>query len=505
MTNLNLSHLIKPLVIFEMANNHMGDFEHGLNIIKAYGALKRNYETQLDFAFKFQYRDLDTFIHRAHKGSSLKYIKRFEQTRLTDTEWRALNSELDEYGFIRICTPFDEKSVKKVVRDEFDVIKIASCSFTDWPLLEEVSKANKPVIASVAGCSDDDISNVAAFFAHRDIEAALLYCVGMYPTSADNLNVAMIQELKRRYPHLTIGFSTHEDPSETAAVAVAVGAGARIFEKHVALPTENYEQNLYSTDLKQTEAWLESLTKALTVYGTVEGRRLNLDEENKSLRPLKRGVFLKNDAPSGTVIGEDEFYFAIPAQEDALVANDISKFKQIELIEPIAQDEALPYARMKIHDERQKVLNIRNKIRQLVSENSLIIPQKARLEISHHYGLDEFDCTGLCMVTILNNANYCKKLLFLFPGQSHPEQFHKIKHETFIVLSGQVCLILDDTETLLNVGDVVQINPGQRHAFSSTTGAVIEEISTQSTSDDSYYTDEKINKTEKRKSYVEMI
>ena len=40
------------------------------------------------------------------------------------------------------------------------------------------------------------------------------------------------------------------------------------------------------------------------------------------------------------------------------------------------------------------------------------------------------------MITVVNKQ-YCEESLILLPGQSHPEQFHKIKEETFHVLWGK--------------------------------------------------------------------
>ncbi len=74
---------MKPLFIFEMANNHMGDLEHGLRVIRDFAAVKEQYE-EFDFAFKFQFRNIDTFIHPDYKDRmDLKYVKRFTETRLT--------------------------------------------------------------------------------------------------------------------------------------------------------------------------------------------------------------------------------------------------------------------------------------------------------------------------------------------------------------------------------------------------------------------------------------
>ena len=107
------NHFEQPLFIFEMANNHMGSLEHGLNMISAFADAARPFPFQ--FAFKFQFRDLDTFIHPDFKSRlDLKNVKRFSETRLTKEQFQLLKNSLDANGFISICTPFDEPSVDRI-------------------------------------------------------------------------------------------------------------------------------------------------------------------------------------------------------------------------------------------------------------------------------------------------------------------------------------------------------------------------------------------------------
>ena len=51
----------KALFVFEMANNHMGNVEHGLKIIRKLHEVSSRFD--FNFGVKLQYRDLDTFIH----------------------------------------------------------------------------------------------------------------------------------------------------------------------------------------------------------------------------------------------------------------------------------------------------------------------------------------------------------------------------------------------------------------------------------------------------------
>ena len=60
-----------------MANNHMGDLDHGLAMINEFGSLVPDYPG-FDFAFKFQFRDIPSFIHPDYRDRmDVKYVKRF--------------------------------------------------------------------------------------------------------------------------------------------------------------------------------------------------------------------------------------------------------------------------------------------------------------------------------------------------------------------------------------------------------------------------------------------
>jgi quercetin dioxygenase-like cupin family protein len=130
-----------------------------------------------------------------------------------------------------------------------------------------------------------------------------------------------------------------------------------------------------------------------------------------------------------------------------------------------------------------------------------VVPKNSELEISHHYGLESFQDFGSVMITVINR-DYCKKLIFLQPNQYHPEMFHKVKDETFFILYGEVNLKLDGKLIVLKEGDSISIPPNSIHGFGSKNGAIIEEVSSNHQSSDSYYLDEKITDNKNRKTIV---
>lgn len=501
MNTQNAATALPPLFVLEMANNHMGSVEHGLRIIREFGAIVRDYP-EFRYAFKLQYRDLDTFVHPAAKGRmEIKYVKRFEETRLTDADFRALVAEMRLQGFIPMCTPFDEISVDRIDAHGIEIIKIPSCSFTDWPLLEKVAAAGKPVVASTAGSALEDIDRVVSFFEHRGLNLSIMHCVGEYPTPAEHFHLNQIDVLRRRYPRIAVGYSTHEAPESTVPIQMAVAKGAALFEKHVGVPTSEWPLNAYSASPAQVRAWLQAAREALLYCGPAEGRVTAGASERESLDSLSRGVYVRADVPAGTTLTDADVFFAFPPEPGQILTSDWSKYRRFVTTAPIAANGALTPANTDSRNLRQQVQEAVHKVKGLLSEGHIVVPGKSDLEISHHYGMEKFDEFGLVMITVVNRE-YCKKLIVMLPGQTHPEQHHLKKEETFMILHGEIDIALDGEMKTYRSGDVVVVARGTRHLFHTRTGVVFEELSSTHFKDDSYYTDPAIHANLHRKTML---
>ena len=501
---------MKPLVIFEMANNHMGSFAHAKSIISKYYRLSEKFRSTIDFAIKFQYRDQKSFIHNSFLNSDDKQIKRFKDTFLQRTIWNKI-LQFSRNKFTLICTPFDEVSVGNVIKDKFDYLKIASCSATDWPLLEAIEKKVKKgrIICSLGGADEDEISTILSFFATRKMNVQFLYCVAKYPSSPSEQNLEYFNHLRNFYGEKIAGISLHENPNEYLSGAIGYSMGARIFEKHIGLPTKSIKNNKYSVNLRQMERWLKYLNMAIEQVGTISNRKLNLSHEKKQLQNFQRGVYLKTkiNKKSNNRITSDNVNFQFPKSKGQLSANQFSMFSDFSTKKDLYGDDQVLIKNLNIQNSRGKIIEIRNKIRDLAARANIIIPKSSRIEVSHHYGLEKFYQYGLSMIEIVN-LSYCKKYLFLLKNQNHPPQYHKKKNETFLILFGTVELVIThnkkEKRIIMKPGHIFTIEPLMIHKFKATSqnGAVIEEISTESIRSDSYYLDKAITKNKNRKSMV---
>lgn len=477
-----------PLFVAEMANNHQGSLEHGKRIVESIARCAAPYAGRFRFAVKFQYRDLDTFIHPHMRGrADVKNIKRFEDTRLSKGEFAELFDCVRRNGLLTMCTPFDEASAARIGAEGFDIIKIASCSFADWPLMEAVAQTGLPVIASAAGSGMETIRNVLSFFQHRRIPICLMHCVGEYPTPNGHLQMNQIDVFRREFPGVPIGFSTHEAPDNLEPVKIAVAKGARIFEKHVGVEAEGVKLNAYSANPEQVAGWLAAAATAFDICGQEEGRYTPQEKEMADLAALRRGVFAKVDLPAGSVLDGNNIYYAFPCQPDQVIAQDMSKYTRFTLTEPLAADAPVMQKQVDIDRSLQRrVVEYVERIAALLKKSNAVVPLDSECELSHHYGIEKFSEVGLVLINCVNRE-YCKKLLVLLPGQTHPLHYHVKKEETFIILHGDLTVTCSDSQRVLGRGDTMTVERGTPHSFSSKTGCVFEEISTTHCSDDSFY------------------
>lgn len=485
--------IYQKLFVLEMANNHQGSVEHGKRVINEMKAVCDDFPFR--FAFKLQYRNLKTFIHPDYRDrEDIKYVKRFRDTELEQSQLLELKQAIDDAGFTSMCTPFDEESVDWIEQHGFDLLKIASCSLTDWPLLERIALSPLPLVASTAGASMEEIENVVQFFLHRGKSLAVMHCVGEYPTPRAHLQLGQIKLLKQRFPELPIGYSTHEAPEESEAVKMAIAAGAELFEKHVGVG----ELNAYSANPAQVRQWLLSAQEGFAMMGLDNTRVPITDTELSTLNSLRRAVFAKKDLEPGQPLNEEDYYLAIPSQPGQLLANDLSKYRHFELTQPVGANQPLLFEGLSVTDTRPKVFAALAKVCTLLRDANITVADGVNCQLSHHYGIDDFEETGATIIDVVNRE-YCKKILVLLPGQQHPVHAHHKKEETFNVLSGEMQLQLGEESKTIKAGEMVTVERGMRHAFSSETGVIFEELSTTHFNDDSYYEDKTINRNSRRK------
>ncbi len=330
------------LFVLEMANNHWGDVSRGMKIIADYAKVVRYNNVRA--AMKFQFRDVDTFIHKDFRHrTDIRYIKKTLDTQLSWSDYQQMVTAVRNSSMISMATPFDETSVEKCVELGIQIIKIASSDIKDWFLIEKIAATKKPVIISTGGSSLRDLDDVVSFFGKRSIPLAINHCVSIYPSEDYELEINQIDFLKARYPDNVIGYSTHEYRDWHDSTLIAYAKGARTFERHVDIEAGGIPVSPYCSLPEQVDAWFKAFAKAEEMCGAPgNAKRVPPEKEVRYLDALVRGVYAKHDLPAGHILTDDSVYLAVPLQKGQISCREMMRGEV--LLQPVAKDGAIAFS-----------------------------------------------------------------------------------------------------------------------------------------------------------------
>jgi len=315
--------IFDELFVLELANNHLGDLQRGLKIISNYAQVVRFNNVRA--AIKLQLRDVDSFIHKDFRHrEDVRYIKKTLDTRLRPEDFATMVQAIREASCISMATPFDENSVDFCCKLGIPILKIASSDCNDWILIEKIAKTKKPVIVSTGGSSLKDIDDLVTFFDNRHIPLAINHCVSLYPSEDCDLELNQIDFLRNRYPNHTIGFSTHEYQDWSSSMLMAYAKGARTFERHVDIQTEDMAVSPYCSVPEQIDTWFKAFHRAKRMCGAPgTQKRLPPQKEISYLDSLVRGVYARHDLPVGYVLQDADVYLAVPLQQGQISCREL--------------------------------------------------------------------------------------------------------------------------------------------------------------------------------------
>jgi N-acetylneuraminate synthase len=255
------------------------------------------------------------------------------------------------------------------------------------------------------------------------------------------------------------------------------------------VPTDDIKLNDYSMNPEQAERWVAATKRAAAISGENGSKHIS-QAEMDSLQSLRRGVYATRAIKKGDAISDADVFFAMPCQDGQLSSGE---FGQVRANITASQDypAGAAIAEHANADPISQLRGILHDAKGQIFEAGIVLGDDYTIEVSHHYGLEQFRQTG-CIIVNLINREYCEKLLIVLPSQSHPMHAHKKKEETFRVLWGDLEIDLNGNRLQLEAGDKLLVERGAMHGFSSVGGAIVQEVSTTHIIGDSYYKDPKV-------------
>jgi N-acetylneuraminate synthase len=217
-------------VVAEIGINHNGDIALALQLIDAAVAAGCD-------AVKFQKRtpelcvpaDQATLMRQTPWGY-ITYLDYRHRVEFGLAEYEIIDRHCAEKGIAWFASCWDEPSVDFI--ESFDPVcyKVQSAALTDELLLMRLKETGRPLIVSTGMSTMEQIDTALTLLEPRDI--VLAHATSAYPCQAGELNLRMIETLRRIYRH-PIGYSGHEVGLPTTVAAVAMGAC--LVERHITL------------------------------------------------------------------------------------------------------------------------------------------------------------------------------------------------------------------------------------------------------------------------------
>ncbi len=132
-------------------------------------------------------------------------------------------------------------------------------------------------------------------------------------------------------------------------------------------------------------------------------------------------------------------------------------------------------------------LQAAQRVRETIASWGLKLPDVEPLVLD--FGLGRFDEIGEVEFWIANEneAGYCGKFLFVFPGQTCPKHMHKTKLETFFIVKGKVSMWYDGVERIMEGGDIMRVETEAYHSFTGIEPTLLLEVSKPSIIADNYF------------------
>jgi N,N'-diacetyllegionaminate synthase len=309
----------KALYVAEIGLNHNGDLATARDMIAAAAragadAVKFQIFTPERMNSRYTSDLLETGKERKPDGSLIEFFKRFV---FNPSQYRELASVAADEGVVFFASVFDEGSLAIMEDLNAPLYKLASSEVTNIPLIEAVAKTGKPAVLSTGMAAEDEIAMAVDRFRRTNrSELILLHCVSLYPTRADQMNLARIRSLESRFG-LPVGFSDHS--REALAPILAAVLGARLFEKHFTIDRfHECPDKEVSCTPEEFARVIDSVESAVEMAGS--GAISYGRDEAATARAARRSLFARRPIPRGSVIGNDDVValrpgVGIPANE----------------------------------------------------------------------------------------------------------------------------------------------------------------------------------------------
>ena len=298
-------------IIAEIGPNHNGSVEMALQYIDELSDIGAN-------AIKFQLTNSDDLfsnesIFADYQKSSNKFRTAKDMIanlQLKPKEHLQLYNKCKEKKIDYLCTAFDLESLIFLNENmNLKYFKIASGEIFSIDMLQYMSNIKKPIIFSTGMATFDEIElSLSILNKNFKKDITLLHCISNYPTSLEDVNLNIMNNLKGTFNY-SVGFSDHTIDNLSSIAAVSMGA--KIIEKHV-----TFDKNSDGPDHKASSTINEfsNLVNDIRKIELIKGSNVKeiSDKEKEVATAARKSITAKYELPVNKIITNNDICFKRP-------------------------------------------------------------------------------------------------------------------------------------------------------------------------------------------------
>jgi len=256
---------MKIFIIAEAGVNHNGDLDIAFKLIDV--AIEAGAD-----AIKFQTFKAEKVVTATtpkanyqidNMGTSESQLEMLMKLELSIEAHKELFSYCKKKNIIFISTPFDKENADMLDNLGITIFKIPSGEISNKPLIQHITKKNKPIILSTGMSYLGEVEkavnwiNELWYKVDKKPQLTLLHCVSNYPAVIEDVNLLAMKTMAKAFG-LPVGYSDHTMGIEVSVAAVAMGAN--VIEKHFTL-----DRNMKGPDHKASiePAELKAMVRAI--------------------------------------------------------------------------------------------------------------------------------------------------------------------------------------------------------------------------------------------------
>jgi N-acetylneuraminate synthase/N,N'-diacetyllegionaminate synthase len=223
---------------------------------------------------------------------------------------RELKACCDRLGIEFLSTPYSLRDIELLEDLGVSAFKVASGQIVEPDFLSAVARTGKPILLSTGMATLAEVdAAVRTLRAAGNDRLVLLQCTTNYPSRLEDANLRAIPTMAAAFGTV-MGYSDHTC-SDTACL-VAVGLGARVFEKHLTLdktmPGPDHAASATPDELLRLISAIREASQALG-----SGRKEPCPAEAENARNMRRSLVAVRRIRAGEVFTADMLACKRPA------------------------------------------------------------------------------------------------------------------------------------------------------------------------------------------------